>query len=252
MAGPGLNPALSQERLEFVGELYEAGERAAEAAGGFEERSYSIADTTIRMRFAGSGLVGPVATTFKHLEAELTDEPDLTALMWDSESTGVEAPSPPWALEDYGTQGRIEGLFGDGVYASFTRWSGSLSVLEIDFFERLDGIFDRELRVEIAAGNSNGVLQARAKNCRHSYFDAILFDEFPAQRAAEADEVCESDVRARKGDDVGICWVGNLRDEKVGIQSNFFRAECQRRVIHVFQCGTQHFEFDDALTSAAL
>lgn len=132
MAGPSLSPAGAPARLDYVDELWEAGERAAEAAGGFQERCFSLAGTTIRLRFAGPAMVEALAATFAHHPAADPEEAELTAVLWDSESTRSPAPPPPWELTYQHQHGRIQGLFSDGIYATYESHWGSLAVLDVE------------------------------------------------------------------------------------------------------------------------
>lgn len=135
MAGAGLSSSLRPERLAFAGELFDAAEAAAEEAGGFEDLEIEIAGLPLRLRFAGPALREVVGPAFSHLTCDARSkpepDPELTVLLWDSESTGHAPPPPPWEHEDYREHGRIRGLFGDGVYATLLWGSSSLGILEL-------------------------------------------------------------------------------------------------------------------------
>ncbi len=115
----------------FLDELDAVAERAAAAAGGWEEQDLVLAGLRVRLRFAGPALA-PMARAFAHVREASPGTPDLLLRLWDSESTGTVLPPPPWGLEDYRPQGKIRGYFGGGLYSLLQPGSESLSILDAD------------------------------------------------------------------------------------------------------------------------
>ncbi|MCJ7626505.1 MAG: hypothetical protein MUO76_23685 [Anaerolineaceae bacterium] len=72
-------------------------------------RYYRLGNFTVCLHFAGSALVPIITPALAHLETDPLPDPDLTVYLWDSASTGVEVPSPPWTEDDYLEFGLING-----------------------------------------------------------------------------------------------------------------------------------------------
>lgn len=90
--------------------LAEVGEAYAQAIrrSGEIVRHYRLGPQALRLRFAGNALVHPLTFALGHLEIPAT-EPALTVRCWDSQSSGVAMPHPPWPNTAYGAKGHITG-----------------------------------------------------------------------------------------------------------------------------------------------
>jgi len=70
--------------------------------GAVVERWFHLGGATVRMRFAGTALVGQVTRAFSHLAAPLrpasdrAENIDLDVAIWDSHTTGIGLPSLSW------------------------------------------------------------------------------------------------------------------------------------------------------------
>jgi len=80
------------DRLAYFEMAGEGFERALESAGSVVEKSYQIAGHQICLRFAGSSLVSKLTPALAHLEANPSNQPELTICLWDSESTRTPLP----------------------------------------------------------------------------------------------------------------------------------------------------------------
>jgi hypothetical protein len=60
------------------------------------EHCLKVAGRGVSLRFAGTALVPVILPALRHLSADLTAPADLTVLLCDTRSTGVEMPSSPW------------------------------------------------------------------------------------------------------------------------------------------------------------
>lgn len=129
MAGSGLAQAAAEAHQALVATLDETARRAQGI--GVQEEVIALAGRSVRLRFAGPALAGSLTRAFAHLPAPGLAAPSLTIDVWDSETTGVPMPSPPWSRDDYGEYGRIRGYFGDGLYAVYWHGAQSLSVLDL-------------------------------------------------------------------------------------------------------------------------
>lgn len=131
MAQQGLIPAAAPaERGAFVERLSRTAERAAAAAGGFDVRRFRIAGRLAELRFAGDALVAPLTAALEHARTDDAGPADLTALIWDSASTGTEAPPPPWGPEDYREHGVVRGWFDEDLQVTWQWNTGALTVFE--------------------------------------------------------------------------------------------------------------------------
>ena len=56
-----------------------------------------VAGRVVRLRFAGDGLVPLITPALEHLRIEqISDDPDFTVSLFDTESTGVRMVPAPW------------------------------------------------------------------------------------------------------------------------------------------------------------
>jgi hypothetical protein len=80
------------DRLTYFATLREGFERAAAAAGGSIDHAYEIGGYSVRMRFAGEGLIPHLTPAFAHLRTASSAAPDLTICLWDSVTTQTPPP----------------------------------------------------------------------------------------------------------------------------------------------------------------
>ena len=91
----------------FFETVYQAFQRAEQAAGGSLDRFYNIGGYTIRLRFAGPALVPRITPALEHLTTKPSSSPMLTVCLWDSASTGTQMPPPPWTADTYTAHGEV-------------------------------------------------------------------------------------------------------------------------------------------------
>ncbi len=82
---------------------------AGEAAGDPVERDLAIGPARVRLRFAGDALARRMMPAMAHLETSVPGAPSLTLSLWDSASTGVDAPPFPWLPRDLRQRGEVAG-----------------------------------------------------------------------------------------------------------------------------------------------
>ena len=80
----------------YLGRLRERFEFAAEAVGGAEEQDLEIAGARLRLRCAGEPMRAALLPPFEHLAVVGQGAPDLSISLFDTASTGIEAPPPAW------------------------------------------------------------------------------------------------------------------------------------------------------------
>jgi hypothetical protein len=123
-------PATARAPRTFFDELGAVWERAA-ASAGVESRVFGLADTRVRLEFAGPALVEPLTRALAHLAPRATAE-RLTVHVWDSESTGVAMLRPPWGVDAYAEHGRVADYCDDELFTAVERWGRrSLVMVEL-------------------------------------------------------------------------------------------------------------------------
>ncbi len=128
----------NRQLLAFFDEVYQAYQNAASSDCCSVDRYFSVGGYPIQLCFAGPALIQSITPALIHLDAETDREPALRVCLWDSESTNVKMPSPPWKEEDYLARGMIRG-FGDGrIQVAYHLGNFILSILDL---ERSLGIF---------------------------------------------------------------------------------------------------------------
>ena len=100
----------------------------ATARTGLVSRSYTIAGLPFTMRFAGEQMLTRIGRSFEHLASDGSGEPGLTVNLWDSRSSGVEAPPLLGELIENDESGPMYYYERAGVQA-MGRWR-TLSVLD--------------------------------------------------------------------------------------------------------------------------
>jgi hypothetical protein len=92
-------------------ELFLATQRAFAHAcrrTGVREHDLAIGGATVQLRFAGDALEPFVLPPLAHFATSSpSGEPDLTVAVFDTRSTGVDAPRFPWRPEELGIQGEV-------------------------------------------------------------------------------------------------------------------------------------------------
>jgi hypothetical protein len=125
--------ASDEAAARFFDDAREAFERAARASGALVER-VSVAGRLAEMRFAGAALRARLFPALAHLRSAAGGGPSLVVRAFDSRSTGVAMPPPPWGPDDVLERGEVRGLregrrrvafnVGSGVLVAHDRESG--------------------------------------------------------------------------------------------------------------------------------
>jgi hypothetical protein len=92
--------AAKTQRGDLAGAYYEQlrgrFELAAEAVGGAEQQDLEIAGLRLRLRCAGEPMRAALLAPFEHLAGAGQGAADLSISLFDTASTGIEAPPPVW------------------------------------------------------------------------------------------------------------------------------------------------------------
>jgi len=109
-------------------------ERFEQAASGRErlDHDFRIADTVVRLSFAGGALVPFFTRALAHLSIDPVDEPDATICLWDSKSTGVRMLPPPCERERFSDRGDLWGFQSHRVKTAFHYHDFSVNVFDRD------------------------------------------------------------------------------------------------------------------------
>jgi hypothetical protein len=83
-------------RLAAYGRAVDAAFARAAAARPLVTRRLQLGPVRLGLRFAGPALVEPLTAALGHLGGGDGEAADLEVRIWDTESTGVELPRPPW------------------------------------------------------------------------------------------------------------------------------------------------------------
>lgn len=106
----------------------DAESRAGEESGHY----FRVGNHVMRVRFAGPRLVPFITPALEHLRTNAVDAPSLTVCVWDSDSTGVRMPPPPWSREDFVFRGEIRGYNTERIRTAYQAGLDALSVLDLD------------------------------------------------------------------------------------------------------------------------
>lgn len=96
---------------------------------GLEPRFIRVGGHSIKIQFAGQALIEKLFPALEHLSCEAVPSPDLTISVWDSASTGITMPAPPWKKGDYLERGEIRGYQSGSIRAYYFLGADALNVL---------------------------------------------------------------------------------------------------------------------------
>lgn len=125
-------PLLSEE--EQVAFFDTAMSRCGEAEGraGRIVRHIELAGTRVELVFAGNQLVPSLMPALAYLEIAPDRAADVSLHIWDTRSTGVEAPPPPCGRECFTDRGDIWGLSSRRIRSAFHWIEYSLNLLDLE------------------------------------------------------------------------------------------------------------------------
>jgi hypothetical protein len=112
-------PAAEDRKRAFFRALGSGFDQAAGAAGGAVERCFQVGGRRLRLRFAGPTLLPVLTPPLEHLAVSAPGRPDLTVYLWDTASTGVQPPPPPWSDDAYLARAGIDHGLGEKLHAAF-------------------------------------------------------------------------------------------------------------------------------------
>jgi hypothetical protein len=95
-----------QEARDFVAEL-DAAFEAATSATGVVEHGLEIGGEQLLLRFAGPALESAILPALEQVRTTPHEAPSRVIRIWDSATTGVALPDPPWGNDDIGPTFRV-------------------------------------------------------------------------------------------------------------------------------------------------
>ena len=101
----------------------------AEARAGVVDHFFDVAETVVRIVFAGDNLARLLVPALSHLEIAPSPSPDVTFHVWDSRSTGVAMAGPPCALAALTDRGEIWGMDSARIRSAFHWFEYSVNLM---------------------------------------------------------------------------------------------------------------------------
>ncbi len=130
---------VEQARLRFREEMDRCFERATERAT--VTRALQLGTGVVELRFANSAIHDALAQSlWLDGGSGALSPPAATIAVWDSESTGVLPPSPPWAPSDLGPVGIVLPFEGSRSRAAFNIDSQTLSFADVPADDGMEDI----------------------------------------------------------------------------------------------------------------
>jgi hypothetical protein len=137
----------AQLSANYFQDLYHRFEQAANQAGGVQKRYYQLGTHVICFAFAGERLLALLTPALAHMQTE-PRQPDFTFCLWDSASTGVMTPPPPWRHDPnaYGALGEIQGGYNTPtIKVAFNMFYDCLSMLNAEAQTAIYWVRDADL-----------------------------------------------------------------------------------------------------------
>jgi len=104
------------------------------AAERGEKESYQLrlGGYRIGLEFTSEALTSKILPALEHLLVNLDGPSDLKILLWDSGSSNVEMPSPPWNIDNYSPRAEISGFSNERFLTAYHLGVNALSMLDQD------------------------------------------------------------------------------------------------------------------------
>ncbi|MFC1771204.1 ABC transporter ATP-binding protein [Candidatus Margulisiibacteriota bacterium] len=118
--------------VSFFNEVFKSYLKANNVGGCTLEYYIEISGSVIKLSFTGPSLVPKLMPAISHLTTNEKREPDLTICIWDSETSGVAMPPPPWQKQDYIARSEIKGFNKYPIKTAYQLDSGNLTMLDHD------------------------------------------------------------------------------------------------------------------------
>ncbi len=117
--------------LEYFNIARASFDRAKEISAETIDQCFEVGGYNILLRFAGSTLVTPTTLALSHLKTVPTPNYSLTIYLWDSSSSGISMPTPPWHRDDYSPRGEIKYNSNARIHTVYQIDSNILSIIDM-------------------------------------------------------------------------------------------------------------------------
>jgi hypothetical protein len=121
--------ALVSDSAIYFGAVCKAFEQAERTAGSIDYY-FNIGGLAIRLCFAGPAMIPFLTPAFMHLCIQPVSTPQLTVLLWDSFSTGIGMPPPPWKVGAYVARGEGWYFNGESIKINYQPFNGTYNMLD--------------------------------------------------------------------------------------------------------------------------
>ena len=130
-----MTPVGSSQSTTSIAQFYRAAWSANKEANRLAPHTPSVwlnvGGAVLRLTFAGEAMIPNVVPALAHLCIDPRPRVDLDIAIWDSVSTKVNMPPPPWSSGDYIARGEIRSHSGEGGFeVAYQPRSGHLSMLQ--------------------------------------------------------------------------------------------------------------------------
>jgi len=130
MSKPEAATSLSNSSPEaFFDSAYRAFDQATGAGAEVREFYYEIGGFPICIRIVGPAMATRLTPALAHNAISPT-APALTICVWDTVSTDVAMPTPPWEHADYLKRAEVRGYSNDRILTAYDVWGGALRMLD--------------------------------------------------------------------------------------------------------------------------
>jgi hypothetical protein len=121
---------LRKSPLSYFDQFFDSYKSAEILCGGPIQRFYEIGGYTIGLSFANPTLIPYVTQALSHLAVATRSDPSLTVFLFDSNSTNVEIPMPPWREDLFMRRGEILEFTSDRILISYQWGTKALNLLD--------------------------------------------------------------------------------------------------------------------------
>ncbi|MBI4317607.1 MAG: serine kinase [Chloroflexi bacterium] len=116
--------------IEYFEAFSDAFQNACQAAGGPVDRFYIAAGDVLQLRLAGPALLPYLTPAIAHLATPPPLTPALQICAWDSDSTGLTLPTPPWPVDDRVARGELPSFSNHRIRTAFQPVPSAVSMLD--------------------------------------------------------------------------------------------------------------------------
>lgn len=118
---------------------------AATAKNGSVEQSYQICGLPFRLSFSSPEYASMLSLAIEHLRVDAAQSTPFRIYLWDSASTGIFPPSPPWHHSDIREKGEVPAFSTDQIKTFYCLMPGILYLIHKERREAICWTYDAKL-----------------------------------------------------------------------------------------------------------